>query len=181
MLQFLGQPHPELGAQRAGDLVSHEGAEAAVPRVDAAHQLTRQPAVGECVVAVRGARFPQRRLFGETAGDRGPVERVRKRDRRVDAEEAGLVREQLGDGDIALSSRRELGPVRRHLLVVVEQPAVHAHADGDCRDTFRGGEHELQRVVRVRGHARTVEEPAPQVHDQLAAVVHGNARAHIAT
>ena len=47
----LGQPDPEVEAERAGDLFGEVLADRA--SVDPTDQLPGQPAVGECVVAVR--------------------------------------------------------------------------------------------------------------------------------
>ena len=41
----------------------------------------------------------------------------------VEGEEAGLVSQELADGDVLLAGLAELGPVGGHALVVVEQAA----------------------------------------------------------
>ena len=52
----LGQPDPQVDAERLGDLVGDEGAERAT--VDPADQLAGEPAVGQGVVAVPAADRP---------------------------------------------------------------------------------------------------------------------------
>ena len=89
--------------------------------------------------------------------------------------------EQLGDRGVAFAMRRELRPVRRNLVAVVEQAALYAHRHRDRDDALGGAEHQLQRRVVVRPVAGGVESAAPDVDDPLAAVVHGGGCADFLT
>ena len=99
----------------------------------------------------------------------------------VHAVQTRLVREQLRNGDVALARCGELGPIGGHLLVVRQQPTVHAHADGNSGDALGGGEHQLQRVVAVRLALRSVEPTAAQVDLQLATVIDRDAGTDVTT
>ena len=55
------------------------------------------------MIAAGGSRRPQRRHGGEAGADGVPVEPVGGRQRRRQADQAGLVREDLFDGEGALS------------------------------------------------------------------------------
>ena len=74
----------------------------------------------------------------------------------------------------AFAMRGELGPVRGDLLVVVDQPALHAHRDRDGDNAFRGAEHQLQRGIVVRPIAGEVERSTPDVDHLDAPVVYGS-------
>ncbi len=156
-LLLLGQADPELGADRRHHLIGDEAAQAAPLRVHPADELTGQPAVGEGVVAVAGARRPQRGLGLESLHHRVPVEGLVERELTVDRRHAGLVRQQLRHRHALLASRPELGPDVSDEGVIVEQTSLHAQRDRDGGDALGGGEHQLQRVVVVPVLAASVE------------------------
>lgn len=91
------------------------------------------------------------------------------------------MRQQLRHRRVALALGCELGPIRRHLLVVGEQPALDAHGDGDGRDPLGGGEDQLQGVLGVVAGALGIERTAPQVHDLATSVIDGRGRSDFLT
>ena len=82
VLVLLGQADPEVDAERLGDGLAEERAERAAG--DPAHQLADRPAEVDHVVAVAGARLPER-LLGLQAGDHAVpvVELAGRRPRRA--------------------------------------------------------------------------------------------------
>jgi hypothetical protein len=70
----LGQAHPELEAERPGDLVGPEAADASP--VDAVDELVGDPAQGERVIGEPRPRRPERRLRRDRGAHRRAVEKV---------------------------------------------------------------------------------------------------------
>ena len=180
MREVVGRAEVDLEAERRGDLLAEEAPERAAVRVHAAHQLALVPAEAHAVVAVALPRRPR----GALLRDRGrqPVEVPQ--DARVEAlvhhRQAGLVPEQLADGDLALARLRELGPVRRYALVVVEPAARVGQRERHRREPLRGRVHEHERVLLPRRPVARVADAAPEVHHLLAAHVRGDRPAELA-
>ena len=99
-LLLVGEADPELEVEGHGDLVVEERAEALAG--DPPHHLAHQPAVGGGVVAVGGARLPDRRLLLEGADHRVPGQRLLEGERGVDVGQAGLVAQEPAHRDVAL-------------------------------------------------------------------------------
>ena len=152
---------PEVGAERAGDLVAEVGADAAA--ADAAHQLADEPAEAQRVIAVLRARLPPRRLRGVGARHGVPVEERRGRQRRVDGDEPRAVVEQPAHGDRSLVRLRELGPVARHRRVEVELALVCEPVRAERGHALRGREQVHDRVGRPGARAGRVRVAAPEV------------------
>ena len=89
---------------------------------DAPDHLADEEAVRDAVVAVARAGLVARRLGREPGAHEIPVEHlVRVGDHAAQLVQPGGVVEELADGDALLARRRELRPVRRDRLVVVDQ------------------------------------------------------------
>ena len=95
-------------------------------------------------------------------GDDAPVHLL------VEAEEPGLVGEQLADGGPLLAGLGELRPVGGDPLVVVEPAARVGEGHGHGGHALRGREDEDHRVLLPRRAGRAVPDAAPQVDDLLA-------------
>ena len=159
VLLLVGEPDPELEAERLGDLVVEEGAEALAR--DALHDLADQPAVGGGVVAVRGAGLPHRRLGLEGPDHRLPGQRLLEGERGVDVGQAGLVAQQPAHGDVRLAGRLELGPVLGDRRVDVEVAPLGEQVGARRGGALGGREHELEGVLRVGRAARRGRPPRP--------------------
>ena len=96
-----GQPDPELETERLGDLVVPERAEALAG--DAPHDFADEVAVGDRVVAVRGARLPVGLLHLDRVDDRIPGEHLFGGERRVDGGETRLVAQEPAHRDVLLA------------------------------------------------------------------------------
>ena len=59
------------------------------------------------MITVRRSRRPKRRLLFQRGDDGGIIEHI---NRCIEGAEAGLMREQLSEGDLALASLRKLRP-----------------------------------------------------------------------
>ena len=164
------QTDPELHTERARDVALHELPDRHA--ADPAHQLAREPSVGQRVVAVGAARREVRRGRGQPRRDRVPVESLLEGHRPVHGVQTGTVPEQLGHGDRVLAVRGELGPVRGDPLAVVQQAALHAHRHGERGHALRGAEDDLERIGSVGHLAVPVTVAAHEVDHQLPAVHH---------
>ena len=100
VLMHLGQSDPELQTEGPGDLLGEERAHGAPG--DPAHDLADQPPVGRRVIAVRGARLPERRLRFQCGDHRLPGLDLGRAQCGVDGREPGLMGEQEEDGDLLL-------------------------------------------------------------------------------
>jgi hypothetical protein len=140
-------------------------------------QLSHEPAVGEAVVAVGGARLVNGDSVGESLDHVAPVQHARGRIHQApDVVEAGLVTQDLADRDPVLARLCELGPVLRHGIVVVDQAAIGEDVQ-QCRGhALRGGERERERLG-LPGAALLVTGTRPAVDHRLAAVIDAQRRA----
>ena len=159
-LLLVGEPDPELEAERRRDLVVEERAEALAG--DAPDHLADQPAVGGGVVAVRGAGLPHRRLHLERPDHRVPGQRLLEGERGVDVGQAGLVAQQPAHGDVALAGRLELGPVLGDRRVDVELAALGEQVGARRGGALGGGEHQLEACPRCRACRRRRSATPPQ-------------------
>jgi hypothetical protein len=101
--QLLGQPDPQIDAERTGDLVGQELPGRAT--VGATDQLAGQPTEREGVIAVASADRPVGLGVGEHRRDGLPVESIGQGDRTVGGDQTALVAEQLGHRRVALAVR----------------------------------------------------------------------------
>src|ERR1019366_9813899 len=83
--------------------------------------------------------------------------------------QASGVREHVAHGDALLAALRELRPVRRYRRVVVDLPLVGQQVQRRRGDSLRRAEAHPDRVALPRLILGT--PPAPQVNDELTAVV----------
>ena len=84
--------------------------------------------------------------------------------------------QELADRDAFLARGRELRPVRRDRLFVVDQTAIDEPVHRRRDDALRRGEAHGHRVGLPRS-ASAVASTGPGVDYELAAVVHGRRRA----
>ena len=119
----LGQADVEVEAERRGDLFGEVAAEAAMRGIDPAHEFALVEAEADRVVGLPLAGLPGRALPRHDSREAIEVGDDVAVDRLVEGEQAGLVGEQLADGDALLAGLSELGPVRADALVVVEPAA----------------------------------------------------------
>ena len=167
-LLLRGQADPEVEAKWLGDLVAEVRADRAAG--DAADDLAHQPAEGGGVVAVTGAGDPVGVLVLQRLDHRLPRQRLLRREHAVDPGEAGLVREQMADGDVLLAVLAELGPVAHHRRVDVEPTLLGEPVGADRRRSLGRREDQDDRVVVPWPPGRLVGDPAPQVHHRLTPV-----------
>ena len=79
------------------------------------------------------------------------------------------MRQELANGDLLLPFLRELGPVRRHPLFVIEPAAGVGERQGHGCQSFRGRVDDDHRVLLPRFARLLVADTAPDVNDLLAA------------
>jgi hypothetical protein len=91
--------------------------------IDAAHQLAFVEAEAHRVIGLPRPGLPRGFLPCEHDCEAVEIGDDAAIDRFIDGEQARLVREQLADGDLILALLRELGPVGRDPLFVVEPAA----------------------------------------------------------
>ncbi len=126
------------------------------------------------MVARTCADLPRRRRLGEECGHLVPVEEVlRAGGERPDIVQCRLVVEELTQRDRLLARSRELGPVRRHRYVVVEQSTIDEPVHDRRHDPLRGGEAHRHGVARPR-IACCIASAGPGVDHELAVVVDGD-------
>ena len=146
---------------------------------DSLHDLTDQPAVGQGVVSTLRARLVGGRFGGEGLDHVVPVEHVvRAVDHAAQTVEPGGVAQHMADGDVLLAVLGELGPVRRHAFVVVDETRFGLEVEGDRRHTLRRAEAHRQRVGFPRITVRR-SHTAPQVDDPLTAMEDRDGRAAV--
>ena len=145
--------------------------------VDAAHQFAGKPAIGECVVAVRGANWPARRCVGQSRRDGVPVERLVDGDRSINGVQPNLMRQQLRNGCVAFAVCCELRPILGDRRVVRQQATIDTDSNGNSRNALGGAEHQLQRMLGVGNRALGIEPTTPEINHLNTAVVGGHTRA----
>ena len=122
----------------------------------ATNELFHERADRQCVVPERGARPPQRSLGGQSrSGCGGIAEELLERDAGFDHRKAGLMREQLSDGDLLLAGDGELGPVGADLLGELEPSGVDERCDDHRRDAF-GHREDAGQIVSAEKTSRQV-------------------------
>ena len=166
----LRQPDVEVEAQRRGDLVGDEAAEAATGHPP--DDLADQEAEGEGVVAVPGARLPERRLGGQPSDHVVPVVEAAGGDGVAQRGQPGLVVQQVPDEHTILAGRRELGPVGGDGGVDVQLAGRGQQVGRERRGPLGRRHGHAQRVLLPRAGALGVGVAAPQVDDRL--TVHGD-------
>ncbi len=176
-LERLGQPDPEVDAERIADLLTPERAGRAVLRVGPANDLADEPAVGAHVVTVLRSRLPDRLLPRERVDHALPRQRFFQREVAFDERESGLMRHRLTDGDRALAVGRELRPQRRDRRLGVERPPLDQQVGADRGDTLRRGVHQHERILLPAHSVRRVGETAPEIDDGFPVEVHAHCRA----
>ncbi len=125
------------------------------------------------MIAVGGARLPERRLRFQRGDHRLPGLDLGRAQRGVDGREPGLVGEQEEDGDLLLPELGELGPVAGHRGLHVELAPLLQQVRARRSGAFGRGEDQLQGVlvigsitgavsgVAVEGAAVEVDDLAP--------------------
>ena len=166
LLLFGRQPDPEVDAERSGDLLAPERAEAAT--VDATYDLTEQVPVGSHVFAVGSARLPPRLAAGEHVNQVVPVGPCLGRARLGERHGAGLMGQQMPDSGLLLAAHRILRPHRADQLVEREAALVNEAEHGQRRRPFRHRERRGDRVALPRHRARGISPTAPEVDDRFA-------------
>ncbi len=137
---IIRQAHEEsIQLQRSGDQLIQDLGEGLVG--NALDQLADQPAVGECVVAVGGARFVNRVGPLDGRGHVIPVHHLFRIINHVaNVVETRLMAQQLPHGDELLGALTELGPVFAHRIVVSQEALVHQNVEQGGGNPFCGGE-----------------------------------------
>ena len=131
------------------------------------------------MVARRRTRLPPRRLRGEAGRRLLPVVHVLGDERLVPAGDTRGVAHQVPHLDLVLAGLAELRPVRRDLLVGVEQPAVDAHQRRQRGHRLGGRPDVDDRVLGPRRGLLGVAPAAPDVEQRLAVDVDHDARAEL--
>src|SRR5579859_1553591 len=88
----------------------------------------------------------------------------------VQLEKACLVCEELAHGDLPFALLRELRPVRRDPLFVVEPTSRVCDGERHRRQAFSGGVDDDHGVLLPRLARLLVSDTAPQINDLLAAM-----------
>ena len=171
-----GQAHPEVGSERLGHLGAEPVGHATAG--DPVEDLAFEVALGDGVVARRGARLPPGGLGGEVRGDGFEVVELFDRDGRVEAGHARGVGHDMAHQHSVLAVLGELGPVLRHRGIEVELAPVgqHQHAD---RGHGLGGGVDVDDGVSLPGGAGGVGVASPDVDDELAVDGHRCGRAEL--
>src|SRR6516225_9954705 len=106
--------------------------------IDAAQQLAFVKAEGESVIRLPGSRLPRWFLTREDdrkavkVGDNGSVHAL------IERKQAGLMRQELADGDSLLAILRELRPVNTYAFFEVEPAARVGDGERHSGQTFGG-------------------------------------------
>jgi hypothetical protein len=169
----------EVEPQRYGDLLGEEAPQRPAGRVDPAQQLALVPAEAHAVVAVARPGLPQRTLARYRVGQTVEVGEQVRVEWLVHDRQAGLVRKELAHGHVALPRLRELGPVRRHALVIVEPAARVGQRERHRGEPLRGRVDEHERVLAPGLAVAGVAHASPQVDHLLAAHVGGAGAAEL--
>ena len=168
VVDVVGESDVELDAERRRDVLREGAADAAPLGIGPTQQLALVEAEGDGVVALARSWLPQRSLARQPDGQRLRVGEELGTDRLVERGEAGLVGEQLPDGDLLLAVLRELGPVGGHALLEVQVPAAVRHRERHGCHALGGREDRYQGVALPGQAPAPVALAAPQVHDDLA-------------
>jgi hypothetical protein len=120
------------------------------------------------VIARRGARFPERRLRGQAAGDQIPVVQISRLHRIVKAGKAGGMAHQLRHGHVLLTGRGKLRPVMRDLLFKLQRALVRQPQRGERRHRLGGGIDVDDRVLLPGPRLFGIGPAAPQIDHWLA-------------
>ena len=141
-------------------------------RIDAPQELTFVETERDGVVGLPRSWRPRGPLAGHHRREPVKIGDDAAIDTLVEREEAGLVGEELANGDALLAVLRELRPVRAHELVVVEQATRVRERESHRGEALGGGEDEDHRVRLPRLPGVGAADPTPEVDDPLAVAVH---------
>ena len=142
-----------------------------MPRIHAAYQLAFVEPERQPVIGLSRARLPCRLVTSHhrrepvQVGDDAAINGF------VESEQTSLVREELAHGDRLLAVLRELGPVRRDPLVVIQPAARVGDREGHRRQALGGRVDDDHRVALPRVARHLVPNTAPEIDDFLAALV----------
>ena len=131
------------------------------------------------MVAMAGSGDPVGVLVLQRLDHRLPRQRLLGGEHPVDPGEAGLVRQEVADSDVRLAVLAELGPVAHDRRVNVK-PVLLGQLVGADRGRPLGGREDEDDRVLVPGPAGSLlGHSAPQVDDELTAVVGGEGGADL--
>ena len=171
------QAEVELDPQRGRHRVGEEPAKAAPVGVDPSEELGLVPAQRHRVISVDGARRPHRGLGRQHGCQPSWVGEGLDVESGVQDGEAGLVGQQLPDGDGCLAGTAELGPVAGYGCFKIEQPTAVGHGQGCGRHAFCGRKDRDQRVFDPRPGPTPVAMATPEIDDRDAVDHHRTGRA----
>jgi hypothetical protein len=145
-------------------------------RIDAAQQLAFVVAERDRVISLARSRRPRGSLPRQDNGEAIEVGDEAAIDRRIQREQACLVREELPDGNALLASLCELGPVGADPLVIVDPPAGVREGQRHGGESLGGRVDDHHGVALPRLGRLPVANAAPEIDDLLTPAV-GAARA----
>jgi hypothetical protein len=172
------QPDPQIQSEGLRHLGAPEVADRRA--ADPPDHLPHQEPEGERVVAVPGARLPERGLGGQPRAHVVPVVEPARRKGLAQGRQPGLVVQQVAHEDPLLAVGGELWPVRRHGGIEVELPGGRQQVGAQGGGALGGGHGHAQRVLLPGPAALGVGGAAPQVDDRLAGDGDGHRRPHLA-
>ena len=133
-----GHADKDIFCKRHGDLVVEEVAQTPPLGVDPTQELTFIEPERDRVVRLSRSGLPRWLLPGEHERETIQIGDQVAIDRLVKGKQSGLVAEQLPDNDLLLALLSELGPVRRHPLVIIQPPTRMSQRERHRSQTFCG-------------------------------------------
>src|SRR5262245_7720359 len=138
-------------------------------RIHPPEKLALIPAQRQRVVAVLRSWLPCRLLSCQNLRESIVIGQLLDRQRLINRYQAGLMREELPNGDLSFARLGKFWPVLCHGRVEAEQSSTMSDHQRRCRHSFRDRKSQAKRVFLPRLSMRSLA--APQIDDLYASMV----------
>lgn len=152
-----GKTYPGIKAQGTGDVICKKPADAAT--IDAANELTAEPAERQRVILQFRSRFADRHLVGQQLRHANVIRRLLRRHRRRKSRQSGLMRNKMPNEDPILTMSCELRPIGADRQIEVQLTAFEQQKQARRHKSF--GPRKIPAIVSASQARRSPRSAEP--------------------